>query len=1130
RGQTAEELKKSPPRWHYVAWALRKPWENPTFNVAVGGVEGGVYWKRYGAQDEAADRYPTVFGPVEVSSENVEGRMDITALLNDETYGETLGKRLLGFERQGVLIKKWETYDVKYADWSAYEWAVPSGVCGLTFGSARLEMTLGEVVSDQWPVISNEIPPEAVQSLTTDHCPLTTDGGSTAVYWTKYGASNTEHDRYPTVFGPAELSVYAPVARLDVTAVLTGEEYGKTLGERLRRFEEQGIVMQKWELYDTRYHANWTSPGSSYEWIVGMGGSAIVATNAALVVTMAHRTQNPELRTQNVVLPPATDLTTLAVGNPTAVMPSDEEIAAMKGMVFHRRAWMAEWQWDNIRQMEPLTRSLAAKDWDAGDPKRYRAAADNLMRLPPRWWQGFSSSQQLLNWYLYRDVMPAPVRDHFLRCWDALMMSDRPSETMYHMQQTVWDGGTNKYYRATGDWRGNGSFYRGSYTRAMSTMGFNHAAVAGALLGGAMVGSERAIEDGRYGLEHLILRLWNKGGTSQQSMEFNYLPISLVPQKMFADHGITPFDRLIGRVVVGRMVDEIAASYHPGLRRIIYPIGRTSLMGMLTWSSGLNAVMHTMSPSGALFMDDLTGDMAWTNRIDNQPVLDVIDGPPDTIAYFSLTHPWLPQWCTNMVDPKIMPARATVQGEWDGLKRNYLGNHYGMASTLKAGEYQAAPVMAQWKFTEAQASSARAIRSLTPNYWWNEADARFMYNHRVESVDTVQQDNAMIVLMTPTNFTHPSGTNVTALLGSIAFFSFEQGSTGLPTCASKDCEHRSEDLCYLNAPSWKVYVDETPVTALPFACKQGQRITIHDGVTYLGIIPLPATDLGRDREVVIEGVKTNVHPEKYTVPMFISTYNMAKDESVDLTTLSDGGASEGTASGGRLSDYNEAVAGFVIEMGDVTEWGSFDNFQKAFHANPLATAWDAERKSYAVDFTTKAGHFELSYLPAEAKYETVTVDGKYPFPPADILRDTDYSQIGIGGSVSKNGATLTFEEGRPSWLQTDPASGAFAFINMLPDMNLMRLEGERPREPIVVAPNGRVSMMRVDVEPNNGESGTISVQYGFRPDQLTDDAATAILVTGFATPPKVIINDVVFTGELAVTEFEGVRAFVIPLQ
>ena len=37
----------------------------------------------------------------------------------------------------------------------------------------------------------------------------------------------------------------------------------------------------------------------------------------------------------------------------------------------------------------------------------------------------------------------------------------------------------------------------------------------------------------------------------------------------------------------------------------------------------------------------------------------------------------------------------------------------------------------------------------------------------------------------------------------------------------------------------------------PVSLKAGQVITIKDGVSYIGIIPLPATDLGRTDEVVI---------------------------------------------------------------------------------------------------------------------------------------------------------------------------------------------------------------------------------------------------------------------------------------
>ncbi|MCL1857226.1 MAG: hypothetical protein FWF84_06285, partial [Kiritimatiellaeota bacterium] len=682
----SDAWEKDVPEWHVQAWALRRPWKDPTFNAAVGGVE------------REAER-------LEGSKAERESREENVSLLASQPF-----------------------------------------------------------------------------SLSAS------DGGSAAVYWTKYGARDVEHDRYPAVFGPSELSQFSTVARLDVTSVLTDVEYGATLGERLRNFEERGLLMQKWELYDARYH-DFLNQG--YEWVMCMGGSAITYSNAVLEITLAKAVGGDK----TIVLPPPTALSNVAVGAPTAVMPSDEEIVNMKGHFFQRQPWMSPWQWENIQGMEALAYGFSEKDLESGDPELYRRTVRGILSEPPRFWWGFSICQRLLRWYLYRDLLPAPVQDYIVLYWESQLMPDRPTHLFGHMQQANWDGGINKYYEATGDWRGNAGFYRGSYTQSMSTMGFNHQAVVGALLGGAIIDGKvavrdgkvmdgvHAIGDGRYGLEHLILRLWNSGGTSQQSMEFNYAPTSLVPQKMFADYGVTPFDRLIGRVVVGRMVDEIAASYHPGLRRIIYPIGRTNLAGMLMRNSGLSMIMHTMSPSGALFTDDLS-----ENTLDGLAVLDMVDGAPDVFAYFSVKHPWLPNWTTNMVDHKIMPARATVQNASDGLKRNYLGNTYGIGSQFKAQDYQVAPIMAQWKYNARQPQSAREVRSFTLNHWVDESYVRHQYNERRESIDTVHHDNTMIVLMTPKNLekyvqTH---TNMTSLLGSIAFFSFEQGGAGLPTCDSEN--------------------------------------------------------------------------------------------------------------------------------------------------------------------------------------------------------------------------------------------------------------------------------------------------------------------------------------------------------
>ena len=55
-----------------------------TFNAAI---NGAVYWTKYGAADTAQDRFPTRFGPGEVSYKNPDGRVDVTPLLSDPAYG-----------------------------------------------------------------------------------------------------------------------------------------------------------------------------------------------------------------------------------------------------------------------------------------------------------------------------------------------------------------------------------------------------------------------------------------------------------------------------------------------------------------------------------------------------------------------------------------------------------------------------------------------------------------------------------------------------------------------------------------------------------------------------------------------------------------------------------------------------------------------------------------------------------------------------------------------------------------------------------------------------------------------------------------------------------------------------------
>jgi hypothetical protein len=87
-----------------------------------------------------------------------------------------------------------------------------------------------------------------------------------AGYWGRFGAQDEQRDRFPNRFGPTPVHHEQPQGRMDVTASLVDETFGKTLGERLRRLSDCGFLVRKWETYDHRYF------NGAYEWGTSTGG------------------------------------------------------------------------------------------------------------------------------------------------------------------------------------------------------------------------------------------------------------------------------------------------------------------------------------------------------------------------------------------------------------------------------------------------------------------------------------------------------------------------------------------------------------------------------------------------------------------------------------------------------------------------------------------------------------------------------------------------------------------------------------------------------------------------------------------------------------------------------------------
>lgn len=917
-----------------------------------------------------------------------------------------------------------------------------------------------------------------------------------AGFWAKYGAQDPATDRVPTQFGPTEVSHVATTGRMDITPLLTDAAFGKTLAARLRQFEDCGLLVRKWETYDFRFR----KPGDgAYEWQVGTGGFGLYITAPRLEVTFAV-VQQPGKAPK---LAPAADIPALATdlkarhkgGVPTAVMPTAEELAQLlKKYAPQRPAWMPEWQWQRVQELEALGGGYSIP----ATSEAYGKWIDTMLAVPPRYWNGFDAPDLLQVYYLYKDALPPYVRDHFFRdYWTAWLEPDRPTSQFDHPQaMEMWYGGKNKYFDETGDWRGNASPYRAGYCYVISTMNFNHWSALGALLGGDVIGSQYAMEDGRHGLEYQPLRLWAwYDGSAQESVDHYYYALTLGCQKMFADFGPTALDRLMGQSCLAKSMEELTTAYHPALRHFIACSSRTGVPEfLLTTQDGLQHIMHTLSKSGALH-DLKNPDLPAKFPILNQNV------SPGRVAQCAITGPWAPDWVANLVDAKPLPFEVTANDKIYGRcaerprwKRTYLGQNYGVAS----GDLQfgCVPIMAQWRRDTRQVETVQELGTLLLRCGFNSTP---MTNAQPGWVDaqgmqaTLQHKNKMLVITSPYDLAKRDG--VKTVQSTVALYNFQRPQ-----------------------PTWEIYIDGQKVTGLPARAKQGQRLAIRDGVTYVGIIPLPATNLGRTDEVVLsEGTEQVQYPDyKVKAALEINSYMLQRDTALD-----------------KSADWKAvdlAYGGYVVELGDATEYKDFAAFQQHLAEVKIETRWEAEKVALHVTCTSGADVLEMAcrtdYTADDQSDKCFLyrrVNGQWPYLPPGIDRDTTLTQLGTTGRIEKNGAVLTCEPGIMAYVQTEPISGTYAGFNPLPDPSCWAFAVPGG---VTVKADGRLGLARVVVRPKENR---LWLDYGVKDDQRTGDMATALLVFGLKAAPVVERNGKPVTEKIASVELDGKTAYVVPL-
>ena len=959
-----------------------------------------------------------------------------------------------------------------------------------------------------------------------------------AVYWKRFGATDTSEDRFPAQLGPAEVSCYRPEGRMDVTAVLTDVAYGKTMVDRLRVLADCGFIVSKQEVYDARYFQ------AAYEWAISTGPRAILIKQPQLVFTLKPGTVKNVASVVPVDVPAlAAKYKDKALGVPTAVTPTAAEVAKMNERFMAKPAWMPDWQYAHVRQLMGLEsggqvkpfyyRVLPpyvqnrAKEEGARAAQEGRVAfdADYAVYLawldwnngrPPRYWEGhLTAADNVTQWSNYREAMPGPVQDSVIRSWTAWLMPDRETAMTDKQRKDFGDlsgklihpmaddprvgvDGTGKqaqwgqgdtYYKKTGDWRGNKSYYRSGFTRMMSTANFNSSASSGALLNGQIIGSERAMADGHAGLMTFPFWMWtHSAGVGQEYIDHYYWAIATAGNKLFADFCEQPEDRMAGWSIITKTVNDLAGAYHPNLKKLMGPASRTYYQHVLGQQDGLYHILHVLSPRGTL-SDTGTGGLpalaAEKDANGNRPrPLSAwgSDFPPEMVALQSLSGPWADPWFAELIDEKPLPWSALVEKEGDPVCTCF-GVNYGLTSIRR--KPQRIHVLGQWRRKAELPSTMRDIGTLDMRIGFNQTrianDGAGVISEQGH-YRTYQQGNKLIMLARPNVEFLGRQKEIKSLQCTAALFNFEAP-----------------------APTWEIFVDERKVTALPATAKYGQVITVRDGVTYLALRPLPTDDLGRDAEITLEpGVPqepayhggTRIQPA-----LLINAYLYEKGKAISADAMK------------KLAG---AQTGFVVEMGDVDDYGSFEKFKDHIRKAGLGV-----EQGGVVTYRTGNDTFA-------ANWDGFTVNGKDPFAYAQeqsLWQDTSLTQMGRG-RLEKIGALI---ERQKSWanmfLQTFPKQKIYVAMNLLPNYLVYRF-----REPggVQIVADGACSMGCWAVK----DSRKIDIRYHafggeYLPKEKDPAPATLLLITGAKGKPQVTLNERDVTAALKPWKQDGVGGWLV---
>ncbi len=833
-----------------------------------------------------------------------------------------------------------------------------------------------------------------------------------AGYWRLGGARSPEWDRLPEPLGRVGLWQEQPRGELEVSGLLKEEALGGTLPERLRALESQGFLVHKDELSNPEYGSYALSTGAARIWV----------EKPELVVVMRRVPEAAPLEP----LPPAISVGELARqlaaaggdGEPTTRVPDNLPQLARQ-LVGARRREMPAWMWERVEEVKRIPAGPGYDPWfqrmvhalDSGDREQYLKTVDDILSRPPGWSQGHQRIEFSLPLYLYGDLLPEVVHYHLRQDYEAAL--PRPLDP-YALWAIVSMGTLNHMANARPTW----------------------------LLGAQLTGHTEIVEAAHYGLSLLNRQMIYSDGFSSEHGDSYYRGITLAPLQAAAKFAEDPFIRLKASLMVEKLLFEDISTYHPGLRHRVSRISRRAggLHQLLLAQDVPEAALHTLSREGVLLHRDIPGDKP---EVHGMPVFDLANTPPARVA---LMAPWGREWEANCIDRKPLPFRTVAAARLFGWTQEpvhamtYMGRNYAVG-TEQLPNYSFVPAFAAWRREARPVASVEDFGVLLLQGRLNEEPVSAMDK---TPFGILQHDNKLIwAVKTPER----------------KFV--KEGHANLPKDVDKGLKSFKAVvalIAYGPESAREVYVNGQRITDFPATAHFGDLITIKEGVTYLGLIPLPATDMGRQAEVVLRSA--------YPL-LTVEAYVMDRQEPV---------LADDEATWARLED---ATAAWAVEFGDEAEHGSFAGFQQHMNQARATSRWDGQERVLHLSYQTGGDTLEMGFRTDWARdvdlwhdprefsqvFAYQRVNGRWPWLNPGVALDNALGQMGQAEVLEKGGARLRTLPGQMAFLRVEPISGTYEGVN--PFVEPTPFELHTP-EGAVIRSEGPLGLARVTVRPREG--------------------------------------------------------------